>query len=120
MTDPSSSESSRVLGFWTCTALVVGNVIGIGIYLLPASLAPYGLKALGAWSITILGCVFLALVFCGLARTFPADDGPYTYTKRAFWSTVAFFSLWCYWFATWVTNSSFANNNNNNQTILIP
>ena len=120
MTDTTSSESSRVLGFWTCTALVVGNVIGIGIYLLPASLAPYGLNALGAWSITILGCVFLALVFSGLARTFPGDDGPYTYTKRAFGSTVAFFALWCYWFATWVTNSTIAIGVVGYLSILIP
>lgn len=120
MTDTPSSESSRVLGFWTCTALVVGNVIGIGIYLLPASLAPFGLNALGAWSITILGCVFLALVFSGLARTFPADDGPYTYTKRAFGSAVAFFALWCYWFATWVTNSTIAIGVVGYLSILIP
>jgi basic amino acid/polyamine antiporter, APA family len=120
MTGTASSESSRVLGFWTCTALVVGNVIGIGIYLLPASLAPYGLNALGAWTITILGCVFLALVFCGLARTFPGDDGPYTYTKRAFGGTIAFFALWCYWFATWVTNSTIAIGVVGYLSILIP
>jgi basic amino acid/polyamine antiporter, APA family len=108
MTDPESSESSRVLGFWTCTALVVGNTIGIGIFLLPASLAPYGLNALWAWLITILGCMFLALVFSGLARTFPKDDGLYTYTLRAFGPTITFFVLWCYWFSTWVTNSTIA------------
>ena len=39
----------RKLGFWTCTALVVGNTIGIGIFLLPASLAPYGLNAMLGW-----------------------------------------------------------------------
>ena len=108
MTEAAASESSRVLGFWTRTALVVGNVIGTGIILLPASLAPYGLNALWAWLITMLGCTCLALVFSGLARTFPRDDGLYGYTKRAFGPAVTFFVLWCYWFSTWVTNSTFA------------
>src|SRR5215471_9307410 len=120
MTEAASSESSRVLGFWTCTALVVGNVIGTGIFLLPASLAPYGLNALWAWLITIVGCGFLALVFCGLARTFPRDDGLYTYTQRAFGPTTTFFVLWCYWFSTWVTNSTIATGIVGYLSILIP
>jgi len=120
MTDATPSESSRVLGFWACTALVVGNTIGIGIFLLPASLAPYGLNALWAWLITIVGCIFLALVFCGLARTFPRDDGLYTYTQRAFGPTTTFFVLWCYWFSTWVTNSTIATGIVGYMTILVP
>ena len=120
MTDTESSESSRVLGFWTCTALVVGNTIGIGIFLLPASLAPYGLNALWAWFITILGCMFLALVFSGLARTFAQDDGLYGYTKRAFGGTITFFVLWCYWFSTWVTNCTIATGIVGYLSILVP
>jgi APA family basic amino acid/polyamine antiporter len=34
--------SSRPLGLWSAIALVVGNMIGSGVFLLPASLAPYG------------------------------------------------------------------------------
>jgi basic amino acid/polyamine antiporter, APA family len=120
MTDIASSQSSRVLGFWTCTALVVGNTIGIGIFLLPVSLAPYGLNALWAWLVTILGCIFLALVFSGLARSFPKDDGLYTYTRRAFGPSVTFFVLWCYWFSTWVTNCTIATGIVGYLSILIP
>jgi APA family basic amino acid/polyamine antiporter len=87
---------------------VVGNTIGIGIFLLPVSLAPYGLNALWAWVITIAGCVLLTIVFAGLARAFPRDDGPYAYIQRAFGSDVTFFVLWSYWFATWVTNTTIA------------
>jgi basic amino acid/polyamine antiporter, APA family len=105
--DAPSSES-RALGFWTCTALVVGNTIGVGIFLMPASLAPFGLNALSAWGITIVGCVLLAMVFSGLARTFPGDDGPYAYTQRAFGSGASFYVLWCYWVSTWVTNATIA------------
>jgi basic amino acid/polyamine antiporter, APA family len=98
----------RVLGTWMCTALVVGNVIGIGIFVLPAALAPYGLNALTAWLITVVGCSFLAICFAALARSFPKDDGPYTYTTRAFGNGVAFTVMWCYWVSTFVTNATIA------------
>lgn len=108
MTETPPAEMSRVLGFWTCTALVIGNTIGIGIFLLPASLAPYGLNALTAWIITIAGCACLGIVFSALARTFPQADGPYTYTQRAFGGGVTFFVLWCYWLSCWMTNATIA------------
>lgn len=91
-----------------CTALVVGNTIGIGIFMLPASLAPYGLSSLGAWLITGVGTLMVAWVFAGLARTFAQDDGPYAYTRRAFGDAVAFLIMWCYWVSCWVTNAAIA------------
>ena len=56
------NETSEVrqLGFWMCLALVVGNMIGSGIFLLPANLAPYGLNAIWGWLITIGGAMCLA------------------------------------------------------------
>jgi len=68
--------TQRLLGFWTCTALVVGNTIGIGIFMLPAVLAPFGLNALIGWGVTVVGCVALANVFARLAKVFPDADGP--------------------------------------------
>jgi APA family basic amino acid/polyamine antiporter len=86
-----------------CTALVIGNTIGVGIFMLPASLAPYGMNALPAWLITAVGCIFIAWVFAGLSRAFPDDDGPYAYTARAFGRGIAFVLMWCYWVSTCVT-----------------
>jgi APA family basic amino acid/polyamine antiporter len=108
MEEPASGKKNRALGFWTCTALIVGNTIGMGIFMMPASLSPYGLNAVPAWLITVVGCVLLALVFSGLARAFPQDDGPYNYTQRAFGSGVSFYVLWCYWVSTWITNATIA------------
>lgn len=107
MSDATAS-ATRPLGFLMCTALVVGNTIGIGIFMLPASLAPYGLNALGAWVITAAGCLMVAWVFAGLARTFAEDDGPYAYARRAFGDRVAFLIMWCYWVSCWVTNAAIA------------
>jgi APA family basic amino acid/polyamine antiporter len=100
---PASADSARALGLTMTTALVVGNTIGVGIFMLPASLAPYGMNAVPAWLITSVGCIFIAWVFAGLARAFPDDDGPYVYTTRAFGGAVAFVLMWCYWVSTVVT-----------------
>ena len=53
-------QQPKELGFWMCTALVVGNTIGMGIFVLPASLAPYGLNAMLGWGVTVLGMTMLA------------------------------------------------------------
>jgi APA family basic amino acid/polyamine antiporter len=108
LTATATTPGSRVLGVWMCTALVVGNVIAVGVFILPASLAPYGLTALTGWLITVVGCTFLAISFAYLARAFPQDDGPYDYTRRAFGDGLAFTVMWCYWVSTWVTNATIA------------
>ena len=54
--DSSVSEKQK-LGFWMCTALVVGNMIGSGIFLLPASLALYGGISILGWLITATGAI---------------------------------------------------------------
>jgi len=59
---------SQLLGFWMCVALVVGNSIGSGVFLLPASLAPYGLNSVVAWGFTASGAILLAIVFARLSR----------------------------------------------------
>jgi APA family basic amino acid/polyamine antiporter len=99
---------TRELGFWMSTALVVGNTIGMGIFVLPAALAPYGFNAITGWVVTLVGFVFIARVLAGLARAFPDDDGPYAYVHRAFGEGTAFMVLWCYWVATWITNAAIA------------
>ena len=71
------------LGRWSCMALVVGNVIGVGIFALPASLAAFGGLALAGWLLTASGALVLALVFARLSRLIPKAGGPYAYTRAA-------------------------------------
>ncbi len=101
-------QPGKELGFWMCTALVIGNTIGMGIYLLPASLAPYGLNAMIGWTITVFGMTMLARVFARLAREFPAADGPYAYVEATSGRVAAFIAIWCYWVSTWITNAALA------------
>jgi APA family basic amino acid/polyamine antiporter len=98
----------KPLGFWMCTSLIVGNMIGMGIFMLPAALAPFGRNAFAGWAITVTGCLFIAHVFARLARAMPDEDGPYGYCRRAFGNGVAFFTMWCYWVSIWVTNAALA------------
>jgi APA family basic amino acid/polyamine antiporter len=89
-----------------CVALVVGNSIGSGVFLLPASLAPYGLNSLLAWLFTATGAVLLALLFSQLSRAHPQAGGPYAYTRLAFGPFLAFIVAWGYWISIWVGNAA--------------
>ena len=103
-----TDNAAKPLGFWMCTSLIVGNMIGMGIFMLPAALAPHGRNAFAGWAITVIGCLFIAHVFARLARAMPGEDGPYGYCRRAFGNGVAFFCMWCYWVSIWVSNAALA------------
>lgn len=101
-------HDSNKIGFWTCTALVVGNVIGMGIFVLPASLAPFGFNALIGWIIVLAGCLVLARVFSHLARALPDAGGPYGYIRDTLGELPAYMALWAYWVSLWLTNAALA------------
>jgi APA family basic amino acid/polyamine antiporter len=91
-----------------CVALVVGNSIGSGVFLLPASLAPFGLNSVLAWGFTACGAILLAIVFARLSRAYPAAGGPYAYVHLAFGPFTAFIVAWGYWISIWVGNAAIA------------
>lgn len=98
----------RSLGLWMATALVVGNMVGSGVFLLPSSLAGIGSVSLLGWLLTGTGAVLLALVFANLGRRYPRTGGPYAYAHRAFGEFVGFETAWGYWIAAWVGNAAIA------------
>ncbi|HET6213851.1 MAG TPA: amino acid permease [Micromonosporaceae bacterium] len=98
----------RGLGMWLATALVVGNMIGSGIFLLPSALAGYGGISILGWLFTAAGAMLLALVFAQLGRAFPHTGGPYAYSRRAFGDFIGFLTAWGYWIAAWVGNAAIA------------
>lgn len=103
-----SMQQGRKIGFWSCTALVVGNVIGMGIFLLPSSLAPYGFNTLIAWAVTVVGCLAIARVIAHLAEVLPEADGPYGYIRHSFGDLPAYVAMWAYWVSLWLTNAALA------------
>ncbi len=101
------------LGLWVLTALVVGNMVGSGIFMLPRSLAevasPGGV--LGAWILTGAGVLLTALVFGNLALRKPSlNGGPQNYAQALFKegtesSLIAGYLVgWGYWVANWAGN----------------
>jgi APA family basic amino acid/polyamine antiporter len=105
-----TSRTGKVagLGLTMATALVVGNMIGSGVFLLPAALGSFGPISLVAFAITAVGAILLALVFARLGRTYPETGGPYVYSKRAFGDFIGFWQAWGYWIAAWAGNAAIA------------
>lgn len=101
-------NSAKPLGLLAATALVVGNMIGSGVFLLPASLAPYGATSLIGWGITLGGALLLALTFARLAAHWPQTGGPYAFARNAFGETPGFLIAWSYWISIWCANAAIA------------
>ena len=106
---PAMAQSpQRVFGFWICLALVVGNMIGSGVYLIPGTLAPFGWNGVAGWLVTIAGALCLAAVLGALSRAFPEAGGPYAYCREAFGPFAGFAIAWSYWASLWVGNVAVA------------
>ncbi|MCH9613682.1 MAG: Arginine/agmatine antiporter [Chlamydiia bacterium] len=91
------SDTSRKIGFWILLALVVGNMIGSGIYLLPATLASYGSITLWSWVATSIGALLLALVFSRLSMMYTKTGGPYVYCREGIGDFIGFQVAYSYW-----------------------
>ena len=95
-------SGARKLSFGMCLALVMGNMIGSGVFMLPASLAPYGWNAVPGWLLTIGGALTIALSLARLTRALPEADGPHGFVRAAFGDLPAFLITWSYWVSVWV------------------
>jgi APA family basic amino acid/polyamine antiporter len=92
--DTHPEPSSRMLGKWMSAAMVVGTMVGSGIYLLPTTLAPYGYDLVIAFLVTGFGTMCLAFALARMAAKIPG--GPFAYIDRSFGEKTAFLTLWCY------------------------
>ncbi len=104
----SSADKRKKLGLLMATSLVVGNMIGSGVFLLPASLAAYGGISMVGWLITAAGALLLALVFARLSSIIPKAGGPYAYSRRGFGDFAGFLVAWGYWISIWTSNAAIA------------
>ncbi len=105
MADPSSSKNK--LGLWTSTSLVVGNMIGSGVFLMPSALAAFGGISLFGWLFSAIGAFLLAKVYSNLSKLMPkADGGPYAYSRAGFGDFAGFLVAWGYWISIWCTNAA--------------
>src|SRR5690348_4796916 len=95
-------------GLPAATALIMGSIIGVGIFNLPTSLSSYGPISLVSMGLTTVGALALALLFASLSRRLPADGGPYAYSRVAFGNPLGFANAWSYWITAWAGNAAIA------------
>jgi APA family basic amino acid/polyamine antiporter len=106
--EPAVGERPHQFGLTAAMALIVGSIIGVGIFNLPSSLAFYGPISLVSMALTTVGALALAMLFAALSRRLPADGGPYAYARVAFGNPLGFMNAWSYWITAWAGNAAIA------------
>lgn len=102
-----AETTKNKLGLWTSTSLVVGNMIGAGVFLVPAAMAPYGSISLLGWIFSAIGMFFIARVFSNLSVLVPkSEGGPYAYTRAAFGDFAGFLVAWGYYISIACANAA--------------
>ncbi|MEY4278368.1 MAG: hypothetical protein RL377_372 [Bacteroidota bacterium] len=100
-------ENKKQLGLWTSTSLVVGNMIGAGVFMMPATLSNYGGISLIGWVCSAIGAFLIAKVFSHLSKLLPAaDGGPYAYSQKGLGDFAGFLVAWGYLVSVWCTNAA--------------
>jgi APA family basic amino acid/polyamine antiporter len=96
----------QMLGPWMTAALVVGGIIGSGIFMLPVALAPLGPNAVAGWLVSGVGALCIAFA---LSRLVTADGaGLQAYIERGFGPLAGFIVAWCFLVSTWAANAALA------------
>ena len=99
-------SNSQQMGIWMTSALVVGTIIGAGIFMLPVSLAPLGANVLIGWVVSGVGVMCIVFALAQLSRL--SGDGIQANIEREFGPTVGFLVAWSFWFSNWVAAASVA------------
>ncbi|MCR5869474.1 amino acid permease [Sphingomonas sp. J344] len=98
----------RPFGMWTATAMVVGGMIGAGIFQLPAYIAPYGWIAVIAWIISIAGVMAIGYVMAMLSRQTPEQTSAVAVTGAVLGPTTGALVGWSYWISNWTAVAAIA------------
>lgn len=102
-----TSTKARKLTLAMTVALVIGNMIGSGIFFLPAALGMYGGISIFGWLFTSTGALLLAIVFSRLSRLLPnVSGGPFIYAKEGFGDFPGFLVAWGYILSIWASNAA--------------
>jgi basic amino acid/polyamine antiporter, APA family len=104
-TDSSDPSPEGTLGLSAAVALIMGNIVGTGIFTLPSALAKYGMAGLVGFLVATLGSAALAMVFAALSRIIPAQGGRYAYAREGFGDVAGFLNAFSYWCAAWPGNA---------------
>ena len=99
----------KKIGVWTSTSLVVGNMIGAGVFLMPSALASFGSISLIGWIFSAIGAIVIAKIFANVSKLIPSSDGgPYAFSKAGLGDFTGFLVGWGYLISVWTTNAAIA------------
>jgi amino acid permease len=107
LTSAKDQQKARALGLTSATGLVIGTVIGAGVFTMPAVLASAGIVSLAVLAVIAVGAMVLAVLFGQLSRRIPnADGGLYAYARHEFGDFAGYLTGWCYWIQAWAGNAA--------------
>jgi len=102
------STEPKKIGLVAATLMVAGNMMGSGVFMLPANLAVTGSIALLGWLVTCVGAVALGLVFAKLGSIAPMAGGPYAYARASYGDYMGYQTNLIYWLANVLGNTALA------------
>jgi APA family basic amino acid/polyamine antiporter len=107
LTSPGDRQKAGVLGLTSATGLVIGTVIGAGVFTMPGVLASAGTVSLVVLAVIAVGAMVLAVLFGQLTRRIPnSDGGLYAYARHEFGDFAGYLTGWCYWVQAWAGNAA--------------
>ncbi|HEV2244540.1 MAG TPA: amino acid permease [Streptosporangiaceae bacterium] len=104
---PRNEQKARALGLTSATGLVIGSIIGTGVFAMPAVLAKAGTSSLATLAVIAVGAMLLAVLFGQLTRRVPnSNGGLYAYARHEFGDFAGYLTGWCYWIQAWAGNAA--------------
>jgi APA family basic amino acid/polyamine antiporter len=94
------------IGFWPVIGIVIGCQVGSGVFLLPSTMAIFGIYSIVGWLLAGVGAMSLAIVFSYLCTLYPKTGGPHVYVEQTFGRKLAFFTGWTYWVVSWFSTTT--------------
>src|SRR5271165_6428443 len=102
-----NKEKAHALGLTSATALVIGSIVGTGVFTMPAVIAGAGTMGIAVLGVIAIGAMLLAILFGQLTRRIPnTDGGLYAYSRHEFGDFAGYLVGWCYWIQAWAGNAA--------------
>ncbi len=104
---PRNRQKAHALGLTSATGLVIGSIVGTGVFTMPALLAGAGTMGIVVLAVISVGAMLLAVLFGQLTKRVPnSDGGLYAYSRHEFGDFAGYLVGWCYWIQAWAGNAA--------------
>ena len=102
-----NKDKAHAMGLTSATGLVVGSIVGTGVFTMPAVLAGAGTMGIIVLAVIAVGAMLLAVLFGQLSKRVPnSDGGLYAYSRHEFGDFAGYLVGWCYWIQAWAGNAA--------------